>query len=238
MRQRYGDGVGARFLDGVITQDLSVEREALLNHPLWTGLASGRTGREHLAVFAVQDAWLLQEIHRLDGLAIARAPNPEVADILLRKLTPKAGAMEAIAQFGGALGVPREAFAPVEPLAGCAALVSLFYYHLARSSFVEAAAVLGASETIFLEISARVEPDLVALAFPAPVVSFFAAHDALEDAEEAMSAWLCEAISTEAEADAVTRALRLLYTTERLFYDTVLAEGDRIRASARSQPAD
>lgn len=234
MDARYGTGVGTAFLDGVLTEDLGPLRRELLAHPLWAGLHDGRTTDAHLAVFAQQDAWLIREVHRLDGLAIAKAPDPVSADVLVRKLAPKAGALDLVVRFGEAVGVRRAEVEQPVPLAGCAALVGQFYYHLVRSSFVEAVAVIGASETIFLEICGRVEDDLLARGLSREAIAFFAFHDALEAAERDMTALVRSLVRSEADAVAVTAAVRLCYETERLFYDTVWAEGNRLTASGRS----
>lgn len=220
---RYGHGVGTGFLDGWLTEDLGPLRRSLVEHPLWTGLASGATTDGHLRTFAAQDAWLIREVHRLDGLAIARAPDPESADVLLRKLVPKAGATDLVVRFGEAVGLPAAACRDPEPLPGCAALVSSFYYHLARSSFVETIAAIGASETIFLEICGRWEDALLGRGLSREAIAFFAFHDALEAAERDSTALVGRLIRSGADARAVTAAVKLTYGLEKLFYDTVLA---------------
>ncbi|MCB9682700.1 MAG: hypothetical protein H6733_14640 [Alphaproteobacteria bacterium] len=224
MTARYGHGVGTGFLDGLLTEDLSDLRRALLDHPLWTGLHTGSTTRAHLRQFALQDAWLIREVHRLDGLAIAKAPDPDAADHLIRKLVPKAGALDLIVDLGVALGLTRADFDRVVPLPGCAGLTTQFYYHLCRSSFVETVACIGASETIFLEICGRIERDLLeVVGLSDEAIRFFAFHDALEPAERATTDLLRRLVPDRATAQAATDAVRLCYQLEALFYDAVLA---------------
>ena len=218
----YGEGIGTDFLSGLTTRDLRPRQEALLNHPLWTGLETQTTTREQLARFALQDSFLIREIHRLDGLAIAKAPTVAAADALITKLTPKAGALDTLLRFGEAVGLTAEDFERAEPLAPCLALTAQFYYHLARSSFAETVACLGASETIFLEICGRIDAPLRRYGFSDHALEFFSFHEALESAERATTELLRPSVQTDAEREAVTRAAEVCYDFEKMFYDAVL----------------
>ena len=218
----YGEGVGTGFLAGLTTRDLRPKQEALLGHPLWTGVMDGRTTRTQLARFALQDVFLIREIYRLDSLAIAKAPTVAAADALIAKLEPKAGAEAVLVRFGEAVGLTQRDFDEAAPLAPCLALTAQFYYyHLARSTFAEAVACLGASETIFLEICGRIDGPLRAYGFSDEALAFFSFHAQLEAAERATTEMLRPLVTTDAEREAVTRAAELCYDFERLFYDTV-----------------
>ncbi len=218
----YGEGVGTGFLAGLSTQDLRPKQELLLNHPLWKGIQTQTTTREQLARFALQDIFLIREVYRLDSLAIAKAPTAEAADALIAKLTPKSGAADTLLRFGEAVGLTPEDFDAVKPLAPCLALTAQFYYHLARSSFAETVACIGASETIFLEICGRIDAPLRQYGFSDEAVAFFRFHEALEPAERATTEMLRPFVTTDAEKEAVTRAAEVCYDFERLFYDAVL----------------
>ena len=217
----YGQGVGTGFLAGLSTRDLSPKQTALLEHPLWTGIEDQTTTREQLAQFALQDIFLIREIYRLDSLTIAKAPTAEAADALITKLTPKTGAADTLLRFGAAVGLTPEDFANAAPLAPCLALTAQFYYHLARSSFAETVACLGASETIFLEICGRIDAPLRRYGFSDEAVEFFSFHEALEPFECATTEMLRPLVTTDAEKEAVTRAAEVCYDFERLFYDAV-----------------
>lgn len=218
----YGEGVGTGFLAGLTTRDLRPKQEALLNHPLWKGVETQTTTREQLALFALQDVFLVREIYRLDALAIAKAPTSAAADALIAKLTPKAGAEEVLIRFGEAVGLTREDFDEARPLAGCLALVAQFYYHLERSSFAETIACIGASETIFLEICGRIDTPLKRYGFSEEAMDFFSFHAHLEAAERNTTEMLRPLVTTDAEREAVTSAAELCYDFEWLFYDAVL----------------
>ncbi len=218
----YGQGVGTGFLEGLITRDLRPKQEALLNHPLWTGLETQATTREQLARFALQDVFLCREIYRLDALAIAKAPTPEAAAALIAKLTPKEGAEDVLVRFGEAVGLTPQDFDEATPLAGCLALIAQFYYHLARSSYAETIACIGASETIFLEICGRIDAPLRRYGFSDEALTFFSFHAHLEEAERGTTEMLRPLVTTPSAREAVTRAAELCYDFEKLFYDTVL----------------
>ena len=220
-RPAYGEGVGTGFLAGLTTRDLRPKQEALLGHPLWTGLETGVTTRVQLARFALQDVFLIREIYRLDSLTIAKAPTVEAADALIAKLTPKAGAEAVLVRFGEAVGLTQRDFDEAVPLAPCLALTAQFYYHLARSSFAETVACLGASETIFLEICGRIDAPLRAYGFSDEALEFFSFHAQLETAERGTTELLRPFVTTDAERETVTRAAEVCYDFERLFYDAV-----------------
>ncbi len=223
VRAAYGEGVGTGFLAGLSTRDLRPKQEMLLNHPLWTGVQTHTTTREQLARFALQDIFLIREIYRLDSLVITKAPTAEAADALIAKLTPKSGAADTLLRFGEAVGLTPEDFTDAKPLAPCLALTTQFYYHLARSSFAETVACLGASETIFLEICGRIDAPLRQYGFTAEELEFFSFHEALEPAERATTEMLRPLVTTAEEREAVTRAAELCYDFEKMFYDAVLA---------------
>src|SRR5258707_7835241 len=106
------------FADHILTEDLEPLRQRLLSHPLWMGIEEGTLPPETLRVFALQDWWLVREAYRLDALAVAGMPDLDLQDLLLAKLVPKIGGYQLLLRFGEALGLAREDFDAVEPLAG------------------------------------------------------------------------------------------------------------------------
>lgn len=235
MHPRYGRDLGSTFLANVLNQQqqdaLHEKRTRLLNHPLWQGLVSQQTRLEHLRTFALQDAWLIREIHRLDGLAIAKAPDAASADYLIDKLSPKQGALASLQAFGHAIGLePQQLMNPL-PLAGCTALTTQFYYHLARSSFAEAVACIGASETIFVEICGRIEAPLKDnYGLSDDALRFFSFHENLVAPEAQINPLLARLVAESPDPDAsraaVFAAVALCYDCEQLFYDTVWQHPD------------
>jgi pyrroloquinoline-quinone synthase len=149
------------FADHILTENLEPLRQRLLFHPLWTAIEQGRLSRETLHVFALQDWWLAREAYRLDALAVAAMPDLDLQDLLLAKLVPKIGDYRLLLSFGEALSLSRADFDAVEPLAGCMALTTFFYWMLAYGSVPEKIAAVSASEEIFIQICARVGPALM-----------------------------------------------------------------------------
>lgn len=166
------------FANDILTENLEPLRQRLLFHPLWTGIEQGTLPRETLRVFALQDWWLVREAYRLDALAVVGMPDLDLQDLLLAKLLPKIGSYLLLLRFGEALGLSLAEFDAVEPLAGCMALTTFFYWMLAYGSVPEKIAAVSASEDIFIQICARVGPALMRnYSMSAEQVAFFTAHE-------------------------------------------------------------
>ena len=212
------------FADHILTEDLEPLRQRLLFHPLWMGIEQGTLPRETLRVFALQDWWLVREAYRLDALAVAGMPDLDLQDLLLAKLVSKIGAYRLLLRFGEALGLSRPDFDTVEPLAGCMALTTFFYWMLAYGSVPEKIAVVSASEEIFIKICTRVGPALMRhYAMSAGQVAFFTAHEEIGEQVTPIDALLLARYDTAEDRQRITRAVRLSHEFELLFYETVMA---------------
>lgn len=213
------------FADSILTQNMQPLRQALLYHPLWTGIEDGSLPRERLRLFALQDWWLVREAYRLDALAVAAVSDLDVQELLLAKLLPKVGGYKLLLRFGAAFGLSRADFDSVEPLAGCMALTNFFYWMLAYGSPGEKLASVSASEDIFIQICARVGPALQQkYGLSAEQVAFFTAHDELGTHVTPVDEVLLTRYDTPVERQRITRAVRLSHEFELLFYNTILAE--------------
>ncbi len=213
------------FADSILTQDMQPLRQALLYHPLWTGIEDGSLPRERLRLFALQDWWLVREAYRLDALAVAAVSDLDVQELLLAKLLPKVGGYKLLLRFGAAFGLSRADFDSVEPLAGCMALTNFFYWMLAYGSPGEKLASVSASEDIFIQICARVGPALQQnYGLSAEQVAFFTAHDEIGTHVTPVDEVLLTRYDTPVERQRITRAVRLSHEFELMFYNTILAE--------------
>ncbi|MEO7020876.1 MAG: iron-containing redox enzyme family protein [Ktedonobacteraceae bacterium] len=211
------------FADALLTEDLQPLRQKLLDHPLWTGIEQGTVTREQLQRFALQDWWLVREAYRLDALGIAAATDLETQELLIAKLQPKVGGYHALFRFGAALGLARADFDAVEPLAGCMALTTFFYWMLAYGSPGEKLAAVSASEDIFIQICLRIVPALRRnYGLSADEVLFFTAHEQLGERVAPVDKTLLTRYQAPTERRLITRAVRLSHEFELLFYDTVL----------------
>jgi pyrroloquinoline-quinone synthase len=212
------------FADQILTEDLEPLRQRLLTHPLWTGIEQGTLPREILSVFALQDWWLVREAYRLDALSIAGMPDLDLQDLLLAKLMPKIGGYRLLLRFGEALGLSRADFDAVEPLAGCMALTTFFYWMLSYGSVPEKIAAVGASEDIFIQICARVGPALMRhYGMSTEQVAFFTAHEEIGLQVTPIDALLMARYQTAEDRRRISRAVRLSHEFELLFYETVMA---------------
>lgn len=211
------------FADGILTEDLGPLRRRLLEHPLWKGIEEGTLERERLALFALQDWWLVRDAYKLDALAIAGVDDLEVQDLLISKLVPKVGGYKLLLRFGEAVGLSRSDFEQVEPLAGCMALTNFFCWMLAYGSLPEKLAAVSASEDIFIQICARVGPALQSnYGLSTEQVEFFTAHDTIGEHVRPVDVDLLARYTGPSERRLITRAVRLSHEFELLFYDTVL----------------
>jgi thiaminase/transcriptional activator TenA len=212
------------FADALLTEDLQPLRQKLLYHPLWRGIEQGTVTREQLRRFALQDWWLVREAYRLDALAIAGAPDLETQELLIAKLQPKVGGYEHLWRFGAAFGLTRADFEAVEPLAGCMALTTYFYWMLTYGTPAERLAAVSASEDIFIQICLRIAPALQRhYGLSAEEVLFFTVHEQIGEHVTPVDDALLARYQSDAERRQITRAVRLSHEFELLFYDTVMS---------------
>ncbi|SRR6266700_2604134 len=211
------------FSDSILTEDMGLLRARLLHHPLWERVMDGTLEVARLRLFALQDWWLVRQAYRLDALAIASVPDLDVQELLISKLTPKVGGHKLLLRFGEALGLSQADFDAVEPLAGCMALTTFFYWMLAYGSVEEKLAAVGASEDIFVQICARVKPALIRhYGLSEEQVEFFTAHDVIGERVGPVDEALLQRYSSSDERQRITRAVRLSHEFELLFYDTIM----------------
>ncbi|WP_376796830.1 iron-containing redox enzyme family protein [Thermogemmatispora sp.] len=212
------------WFDRLLTTELQAMRERILSHPFWSGIENGTLARERLGLFALQDWLIVQDAYRLDALAIARAaPDLQLQEMLIDKLAAKKGGPELLIRFGEAVGVPRTAFAQVEPLAGCQALLNFFYWILETGSPWEWLAAVGASEDVFAQLCLRIYPALMRhYGLDASQVAFFSAHLAISERLPPLERWLSEQTFEAAQSRRLARVIRLSHEYEIQFYDAIL----------------
>jgi pyrroloquinoline-quinone synthase len=212
------------FADTLLTEDMGLLRARLLNHPLWEHIMDGTLEIERLQLFALQDWWLVRQAYRLDALAIASTSDLGIQELLISKLAPKVGGHQLLLHFGEAIGLSPADFEAVEPLAGCMALTTFFYWMLAYGSLAEKLAAVGASEDIFVQICAHIKPALVRhYGLSEEQIEFFTAHDVIGERVGSVDEALLQRYESLDERQRITRAVRLSHEFELLFYDTIMA---------------
>jgi thiaminase/transcriptional activator TenA len=178
---------------------------------------------ERLRLFSLQDWWLVRQAYQLDALAIAAATDIAVQELLIHKLIAKVGGYQLLLRFGEAIGLTQADFDQVEPLAGCMALTTFFYWMLAYGSPGEKLAAVSASEDIFIQICARIKPALMHhYGLSEEQVAFFSAHKTIEEHVTPIDVTLLARYDTPLERQLITRAVRLSHEFELMFYDTIL----------------
>jgi pyrroloquinoline-quinone synthase len=217
-------------LDALLGDDYSSEREALIHHPLWEALENGQASLEQLRAFALQDHWLVSHSLQLEALLLAHATDEPARELLAGKLSSKQVFTVGdghLLRFGKALGLSQDDFENVEPLPGCAALTTHFYYALARDGFLGMLTAITVSESVFIAICDRAGPALQRqLGLSSDDVAFFTLHDALKDPVDNLEAQLIARLANTEDARAlVKRAAHRSFGFEKLFYDTIYAVG-------------
>ncbi len=103
------------------------------------------------------------------------------------------------------------------------ALTNFFYFMLAYGTPEEKLASVSASEDIFVQICARIEPALIQhYGLNQEQVAFFTAHDEIGERVTPIDTTLLARYSTANEQQRIVRAVRLSHEFELMFYDTVL----------------
>ena len=213
------------FAEAMLTEDLTPVRQRLLSHPLWEQIEAGTLSKEQLRLFALQDWWLVREAYRLDALAIANTSDLDVQELLIGKLQAKIGGYRLLHTFGEALGLTRQDFDTVEPMAGCMALTNFFYWELAYGQPEEKLAAVSASEDIFSAISLRIAPALMHNYHLTPEqVAFFTVHKEIAEHVQPLDERILQRYNQPEHRQRITRTIRLSHEFEALFYDTIVAQ--------------
>lgn len=212
------------FAETLLTEDLTPLRQRLLAHTLWEQIEVGTLPRERLRLFALQDWWLVRDAYRLDALAIASTPDLDMQELLMRKLQAKVGGYRLLYTFGEALGLTRQDFDTVEPLAGCMALTNFFYWELAYGQPEEKLAAVSASEDVFTAICLRIAPALMRnYQLTEEQVAFFSAHKEIATQVQPVDEHILQRYNQPEQRRRITRTIRLSYEFEAMFYDAIVA---------------
>jgi len=211
------------FAQTLLTEDLAPLRQRLLTHQLWEQIEAGTLTTERLRLFALQDWWLVREAYRLDALAIANTLDLDVQELLIGKLQAKVGGYRLLHTFGAALGLMRQDFDAVEPLAGCMALTNFFYWELAYGQPEEKLAAVSASEDIFIAICLRIAPALTHnYHLTTEQVAFFTAHKEIAEHVQPVDEQILQRYNQPEQRQRITRTIRLSHEFEAMFYDTIM----------------
>lgn len=194
-------------------------RSELLQHPFWKAIETSSASSLQLRTFALQDYWLIRHSPELESLLIENAPA-EILPVLRVKCQTKEHAEHPLFSFGAAFGLDASDFEQVQPLAGCAALITCFYYAFARGGFLALLASVSASESIFIDICRQVTPFLQKnYSLTDEQVRFFSFHDELLTSVEQELRY----VASCSDQALIAEIIDLTLASEKLFYDTVFS---------------
>jgi pyrroloquinoline-quinone synthase len=218
------------ILETLLGDEYTNQRQALIQHPLWEALEHTQASLHQIQTFILQDHWLIGHAIQLEALLLAHATDEAAREVLAGKLFSKQVFTVGdgnLLRLGKALGLSDQDFEAIEPLPGCAALTTHFYYALARDGFLGMLTALTVSESVFIAICDRAGPALQRqFGLSNADVAFFMLHDGLREPVDRLEAQLIARLATTPESRAlVKRAALRSFGFEKLFYDSVLAVG-------------
>lgn len=212
------------FLDNILSLKTKNLRRDLLNHPLWQRIKDGTLPTKGLQTFALQDFWLIKQARRIDGLAIAKTSDPHLQKLLINRLGAKHKYQGTIFDFGYGVGLSKKDFESVEPIPGCMALTTFFYWMIDYSTDFEKAAAIFASIGVFSDICLQVyKPLMRHYKLSEKQAGFFSGHKFSEGNVDPVSEYIEKNLKTGEEKKKVDHAVMLSHEFEKMFYDTVLA---------------
>lgn len=211
------------FLNSILSDKTKRLRHELVDHALWKAIVSGKLEKKRLALFALQDYWLIQQVRRIDALTIARIVDRELQELLVNRMTMQGRFKGTIFDFGRGVGLTQEDFNQVVPVAGCMALTTFFYWMIDYGSDIEKIASIFASVGVFADICMKVyKPLMKQYQLTEQQVTFFSAHKFVEEKVDPISSRLEELCKTQKEKKLADQTVFISYQFEKLFYDTIL----------------
>lgn len=143
-----------------LTDDLrsaaAVTWERAVGHPFVRELGSGRLPRDKFKLYFLQDYVFVDELRRVTGLAVAKAPEIETAREFGRFLSVLLGAEDSIFTRAFAdLGVPESAYRNASPLATTRAFSDFLVRTAYEGTFAEICCALYVTEGVYLDWAKR-----------------------------------------------------------------------------------
>lgn len=212
------------LLETILTKENKALRQQVINHPFWKKIEDGTLDKKYLALFALQDNWLVKQAPRIDSLLIA-----SIQDVMLRKLLLERLAKQvlfskpSLFQFAESIGVTKKQFEKVEPIAGCMALTTFFYWMIDNTGDLEKIVSIDASKEIFSLLCVKVKPALMKYYnLTEKDVTFFTVHEHVEEKLGPVDTYIINNCKTTEAKKRINFAVRLSLAHELLFYTTIL----------------
>lgn len=213
------------FFNKFLSPETKQLRQKVLDHPFWKQIENGTLDKRRLGIFILQDYWLVKQAVRIDTLIIASIKEPILQNLLLERLAKRSSnGHETLFNFGKGVGISKEEFIHAEPLAGCMALTTFFYWMIDHTSDMEKIAVIDASKEVFSVLCIRVQKALMKYYnLTQKEVEFFTIHKGFEKRLGAVEEYIKMNCKTSTAKKLIEQAIRLSYENEIMFYDAILA---------------
>lgn len=211
-----------QFLNSILSTKTKKIREELLHHPFWISLEKGTLSKAQLGLFAMQDYWLASQAERIDTLIISSMKDYNLRGLLLERLAARRRST-VLLDFAEGVGVSKKDLENTEPLAGCMALTTYFYWMIDNTSDLEKIACIDASKEIFSFLCVRVTPALKKYYnLNEKQAAFFAVHENVLERIKPVDEYIEAQVDSNKEKKKIDLAVRLSYEYEKMFYDTIL----------------
>ncbi len=213
----------ARQLLDEARKAIASTEERIRCHPYLDALEAGRVEKEKLALFAGQQAHIIESDLRSVALIISRSETQGARDFLSGMLQGESAALTALLAFGQALGLPPEQMRAAEPLPGAFAYSAYVNWLATHGSAAEFAGAFLVNLEAWGGNCGRISRALQAVyGFSAKDVAFFDLFaSAPPGFEEQGLAVVAEGLGQGVDPVRIRRAARLLQGYELLYWDTI-----------------
>ncbi|MDE2589407.1 MAG: hypothetical protein KGL95_07055, partial [Patescibacteria group bacterium] len=180
------------LLETIQTEENKRFRQQILTHPFWQAIEQGTLPKEKLALFALQDYWLVKQATRIDTLVIASMTDLLLRQLLMERLAKQVlHRKDTLTTFAHAVGVTKKHLASVTPIAGCMALTTFFYWMIDNTDDLEKIVAIDASKEVFSLLCVKVKNSLMTnYHLSESEVDFFTVHDKWEEKLEPVDGYI------------------------------------------------
>lgn len=214
--------VQMKFFEELLSRKTKDLRQEVIGHEFWKKIENGTLDKKYLKKFILQDFWLVKQALKIDTLIIASMKTQEIVDLLLQRL-PKKLSFTLLYDFGKGVGLTKDDFQNVDPIPGCMALTTFFFWMIGNSSDLEKIAAIDASKEVFSLLCVKVKPALKKYYnLSEEETAFFTAHKDMEEKLSPVDRYIEKQFKNPKTRKIVENAIQLSYGHEILFYDSIL----------------
>lgn len=214
-----------KLLESILTSQNKALKAQIKNHPFWKSIENGTLEKKRLALFALQDYWLVKQAPKIDTLLIASIKDKNLEKIMLERLAKQVlYGKPTLVDFAKSVEVTDTQLANVTPLTGCMALTTFFYWMIDNTGDMEKIVSIDASKEIFSSLCVKVKPMLMKhYNLNEKDVAFFTVHEGYEERLGSADEFITKNCKTADIKKKINEAIRLSLEHELLFYDTLIS---------------